>query len=60
MSKSKTRDVSTLVQTHVPKPFAVALREKASKEGISVAAWVRRLIMVNMPQVDRRGTHSGG
>ena len=34
-----------LIQTLVPAPLAAWVKKKAVKEGISVSAWVRRLLM---------------
>jgi hypothetical protein len=34
-----------LIQTLVPAPLAAWVKKQADKEGLSVSAWIRRLVM---------------
>lgn len=53
----KQKAGSVIIQTVVPEPLAKSVQKRAAQEGISVAAWIRRLIMINTLPVEQRAAH---
>jgi hypothetical protein len=47
-TKKKEARKQTLIQTLVPLRVGTTMRKKAVKEGLSVAAYVRRLILIDL------------
>jgi len=52
-----SKDDGKLIQTVVPPPLHAWVEKQSAKEGISVAAWVRRLIMQSR-EADRKAATS--